>query len=302
MSLNLDKCELLPLYPCKDVEIMSLPVKSEVKYLGIKLIKDAKLREEKHFHEKLEIMKKPLNHWLIRDLSILGRNILSKAEDISKLVYPCQSLYVTSQNIKKTNSIIYNFIWKNETHYIKKSHLVKDTNKGGLKTLDIESMVGMFRVNWIKAFLSQTESIWFHIPRNIFKRVGGFEFLLQCDFEITKLPLKLSKCHEQVLRYWKMIFTHNFSPHGSTLWNNRAMTSNRKTLYNQKWCDKKIMFVADMLDEHGSILQLNSFNETCNMQCSYREYSNICKAIPVPLIQLIKNTISFQCTDNLTRY
>lgn len=46
-NLNLNKFELLPLYPCNDNHIMSIPVKSEVKYLGMNLIKDVKQKEEK---------------------------------------------------------------------------------------------------------------------------------------------------------------------------------------------------------------------------------------------------------------
>lgn len=82
--------------------------------------------EEKNMNEKIESMKTTLNHWLMRDLSIFGRNLLSKSEGISKLIYPCYSMYVSQNNIKKANSIIYNFIWRNKTHYIKKSQLVKD--------------------------------------------------------------------------------------------------------------------------------------------------------------------------------
>lgn len=118
---------------------------------------------------------------------------------ISKLVYPCQSLFIAPQNIKKANSIVYNFIWRNKTHYIKKAQLVKTVNKGGLNTIDFESMIGMFRINWIKACLAQSQSIWFHIPKNIFKKVGGIDFLLKCDYEITKLPVKLSEFHKQIL-------------------------------------------------------------------------------------------------------
>ena len=103
-----------------------------------------------------------------KDLTILGRNILSKSEGISKLIYPSYSLYISSQNIRKANTIIYQFIWRNKTHYIKKSQLVKDYNKGGLKTIDFESMVGVFRVNWVKAFLDKPDSLWYHIPKNIF--------------------------------------------------------------------------------------------------------------------------------------
>lgn len=97
-------------------------------------------------------MKKFLNLWLMRDLSILGRILLTKAEGISKLIYPCQSLYVSPRLIKKVNSVIFNFIWKYKTHYIKRSLMVKDYKNGGLKAAEFESMIGVLKLKWIKAF------------------------------------------------------------------------------------------------------------------------------------------------------
>lgn len=94
LRLNMKKCELLALYDCIDTELMSIPVKKEVKYLGVKMVKDEKEREEINMKEKIDQIQVSLNHWLRRDLSIFGRNLLSKAEGISKLIYPCQSLYI----------------------------------------------------------------------------------------------------------------------------------------------------------------------------------------------------------------
>lgn len=200
-------------------------------------------------------------------------------------------MYVPPYTIKKVNSIIYNFIWRNKTHYVKKSQLVKERNKGGLKTLDFEAMVGVFKINWVKACLTKSECIWFHIPKNIFKKVGGLEFLLKCDFEITKLPIKLSEFHRQVLHCWKMIFSHNFAPHCSTLWNNRTITINRKALLRKNWFEKDIVFVADLMDENSQLLEYNTFKDKYKLQCSYREYDRTCRAITLPLMQMIQNSL-----------
>lgn len=62
LQLNIKKCELLPLYECADTEIATIPVKKEVKYLGVKLIKDVKQREELNMKEKIDQMQKSLNH------------------------------------------------------------------------------------------------------------------------------------------------------------------------------------------------------------------------------------------------
>ena len=116
--------------------------------------------------------------------------------------------------------------------------------------------------------------------------------MLKCDFETTNLPVKLSEFHKQVLYYWKMIFSHNFTPHGSTLWNNRTITINRKTIFKQDWFNKKVIFVKDLMDDHGNFLHFNTFKDKFDVQCSYREFSRTCKAIPLALIQLIQNTLS----------
>lgn len=133
-------------------------------------------------------MKKSLNHWLTRDLTIFGRNILSKAECISKLIYPCNSLYISSKNINNAN----------------------------------------------------TNSTWFHIPWSLFKKIDGLDLILKCDFEVNKIPVKLSSLHKQILHFWKMIFTHNFSPHNSTLWNNRVKTLNRNQFSGRTGLTEKL--------------------------------------------------------------
>ncbi len=48
-------------------------------------------------------------------------------------------------------------------------------------------------MNWLKTFFACSNSMWFHIPRAIFGKLGGMDFLLRCDFNINKIPLALSK-------------------------------------------------------------------------------------------------------------
>lgn len=92
LCLNLKKCEILSLHPCAETNVGSVLVKTELKYLGLVMSKDRNKRKQLNIEEKIESMKKSVNHWLTRDLSILGRILLTKAEGLSKLVYPCQSL------------------------------------------------------------------------------------------------------------------------------------------------------------------------------------------------------------------
>lgn len=107
LSLNIKKCELLPIHTNSDSSIASIRVESEVKYLGLTISKNLIRREDTNISNCIEDLKKSLSHWLTRDLTIFGRTTLSKGEGISKLIYPCHSLYISSKNINKANSVIF---------------------------------------------------------------------------------------------------------------------------------------------------------------------------------------------------
>uniref|UniRef100_A0A3P9JF49 Reverse transcriptase domain-containing protein n=1 Tax=Oryzias latipes TaxID=8090 RepID=A0A3P9JF49_ORYLA len=291
LKLNISKCEILPVHSCQHQTIEAIRVVHEVKYLGVLLSKNTLRREEVNITNRLFDMKKSLSRWLTRDLTVFGRNLLTKAEGVSKIIYPCYSLYISPPNIRKVNSIIFQFIWKNKTHYIKRSQLVKSYDNGGINALDFEAMVGTFRINFLKALLVDSDSMWFHIPRSIFKHLGGIDFLLKCDFEVNKIPFILSNFHKQVLQFWKMIFNHNFTPHGSTLWNNRTVIVGRKSLFKQDWFDRNILFVTDLTDSDGNLLTFSSFIDKYSLTCSLKEFKKVCRAIPAALIHLIKNTV-----------
>ncbi len=61
---------------------------------------------------------------------------------------------------------------KNKTHYIKRPQLAKEYDKGGIKALEFEPVVWTFKIKWLKAYLSQPNSMWFHIPRSLFETMG----------------------------------------------------------------------------------------------------------------------------------
>ncbi len=101
--------------------------------------------------------------------------------------------------------------------------------------LDYVDMINTFKINWIKKCVIDPDSIcFFLIPHNIFKKVGGLDFLLTCNFLTSKLPIQLSKFHEQALLAWKLCFVHNCSPHRMKIWNKELITVNGKGLIFEK--------------------------------------------------------------------
>ncbi len=67
LLLNINKCELLPIKKCAASSICNIPIKENVTYLGIKIIKDSKLRCQENFNPIMEKTKKK-NLWLLRSV------------------------------------------------------------------------------------------------------------------------------------------------------------------------------------------------------------------------------------------
>lgn len=122
LQLNIRKCEILSLFDTDDEHFYNIPVKKTVKYLGIDVTKDMLTRQQLNFLPRLKKTKNIMNMWLQRDLSIFGRILFTKAEGISRLVYPALSLYVQDSTAKEINTVLSNFAWKNRHHYLKKRY------------------------------------------------------------------------------------------------------------------------------------------------------------------------------------
>lgn len=124
LYLNVNKCELMAVKDSASHSISNIPVKDTVTYLGISIVKDQKTRSSLNFTPIIEKTRKRFNLWLLRDLSLRGRTLISKAEGISRLTYAALSLHIDNKTIKCKDQMLFNFLWKNKTHYIKKNLLL----------------------------------------------------------------------------------------------------------------------------------------------------------------------------------
>uniref|UniRef100_A0A8C6SMB2 Reverse transcriptase domain-containing protein n=1 Tax=Neogobius melanostomus TaxID=47308 RepID=A0A8C6SMB2_9GOBI len=299
LKLNVSKCELIPIHSCEDLFLETIPVKQSVKYLGIQITKNKATRQQLNVHHRIVKTQSIFNLWLQRDLTLYGRVLLSKAEGLSRFVYPLLSLYVDERISKEINTLFLNFIWKNKPHKLKKAVLSNAKAEGGLEILEFSDTVNTFRINWLKRCLANSKSIWYFIPNYIFDSLGGLSFLLTCNYAPTKLPVSLANFHQQCLLAWKLCFNHNFSPHKYSLWNNEHITIRNRSLFFPKWFQKNINKIVSLLDEHGSFLPYEQFMVKYEFPIPFREYNSVIKAIPPELLHLIRCHLSFYNINNI---
>ena len=124
LKMNLSKSVLLPIKESDLSDLNGIPVKNTVTYLGVVIHKNEKDRCSLNFNPITQQIARRFNMWLMRDLSLSGRVLLSKAEGISRSVYMSLSLEMPPAIYKKLDKTVFNFIWKNRCHYLKKQTLM----------------------------------------------------------------------------------------------------------------------------------------------------------------------------------
>lgn len=90
--------------------IHDIPVKNEVKYLGVNISRSLIDREITNIETVMQRNQKILNSLLQRNISVFGRLLLTKMEGISRLIYPEYSLAVPDECFKKIIKIHDHFI------------------------------------------------------------------------------------------------------------------------------------------------------------------------------------------------
>lgn len=212
--------------------------------------------------------------WLHRDLSLKGRTLLSKAEGLSCLAYSATSLYVDAQTSKTVDQCLFNFLWKNKKHYIRKSVVMNSYEKGGLNFISFSTLNYTFKINWIKQHLKNPTSLWNFIPIFLIYKLGILNFLLLCNYNPDKIPSKLSHFHKQCLLSWSLIYKHNFPPHNYIILHNRDLLYKNKTIYFDNWVK-------------NNIIKILKYEEFCHIIKSQLQQENMLLFLELSLLGLL---------------
>ena len=133
--------------------------------------------------------------WKWRNLSILGKIQIIKTFAIPKLMFRASVISIPNELVKEVNSIFYNFIW-NGKDKVKRRALISDIDKGGLKMLDIESMISTRLVICLKKFLEDYPSTWKLFLNSCTLSVGG-SLIRHCNFDTAKLKTQFPKYYKE---------------------------------------------------------------------------------------------------------
>ena len=158
LKVNYEKTEALWIGSYKDRAFTipsSKPVtwtEGKVYALGVQFSTSEINESSINFCEK---MRKILSSWSAKKLTLLGKIAVLKSLVVSQIVYVLSSLPTPQGVIKEINSLSYEFLWGNKSDKIKRTEMINDYNKGGLKMIDLQSFNQSLKIKWIKGYLDE---------------------------------------------------------------------------------------------------------------------------------------------------
>ena len=228
-----------------------------IKILGI-YFGNVRQRDNLNFRETLKGIKKSVNLWKWRCLSLLGRiQIVNyKTFAIPKFMFRASVIPTSKELIKEVNSVLYSFIWKGKDK-VKRHALISDVEMGGLKMLDIDSMISAKRITCLKKFLEDYQSTWKTILDKLLSPVGG-RFVLHCNFHTSKLKISLPDYYKECFDAWSDLNGKTPTCYreiiNELIWNNRFLCHDKKSMYRRDIVNLGFIKIGDLIMEDNSFL------------------------------------------------
>ena len=255
--------------------------KEPIKALGIFYTYDQKLLQEKNFLENLDKIKKLLNIWHSRGLSLYGKVTVIKSLVVPKFVYVSSLMPTPKEIISELNRLLYKFLW-NGTDKVTRLSTINDYDKGGLQMIDLDCTIKSLRLAWLKRIFSAHDGTWKTYLRYILERYGGL-FLFNCNFEIKDYSLD-SQFYAELLQWWSE-FRENF---GKTkdwrniIWNNKDIRINNTPVFYKNYFDSGIVFVNDLLFSLNNIDSFKVINNKVN-KTNFLVWAGLRHSVPTSL-------------------
>ena len=135
--------------------------------------------------------------------------------------------------MNKLNQLLFKFLW-NGVDKVTRVSVINDYEKGGLKMIDLESMVKSLRLAWLKRLFNDSNATWKTYLLHLLKPVGG-KFFLNCNYEVSDYTIS-SQFYQELLLWWSE-FRESFASESDCkiiVWNNKEIRIDNKPVYYKK--------------------------------------------------------------------
>jgi len=290
LIINADKTEILLLGGAK---IETIPtkyhtlVKNCVKLLGVEIHSELEQTVKVNYKTAMDCMKKSIDHWSKRHMSLAGKIAVIKTMVTSKVVYIMSLLPSPPLEYWETlNSMLFSFLNNGGSDKIRRKSVIGEYADGGFNMIDIVSQNQAIKANWLFKVASY-KGAWVDTIKDIYDNID-LKYLLRCNLKTKDIPFAPKQCKHWLenLKIWcKLNYREDITNWADivnqSLWLNSHILVNNKPLWNAYWYEKGIRWLGDLLNENtGHLLTHTEFDNKFQVNSTFIEYWGIIKAIP----------------------
>ena len=264
---------------------MPFDVVEDLMLLGVKIGRkcDAETRYRWNFEERLNKCKQICSSWANRNLSIKGKVVVINSLLVPLLLYPASISFTPNRVYAEFKNIICTFIWSSSVNRIAYATMCRKTKDGGMGLLDLEQMIHVSKVNWVKRLCINDYDSWTFYPRAIF----GAEDSLYTVFVTKNRALGkgiVNAFYRDVWFAWNKFYNRvpvsDKEIQNESLWKNERVLIRKKVVHWKGWQRAGIIKVADLISERGEFMDSDMIEETYGIKCNFLEVMQIRNAIP----------------------
>ena len=147
---------------------------------------DPKLLKEKNFIDRLDGIKKRINIWSSRGLSVYGKVTIIKSFLIPKFVYVCSVLPTPNELVKQLNQLLFKFLWNSTDKVTRVSAINEYEESGLLKMINLDCVIESLRLAWLKWIFEGQNGMWKTCLQHWLEPMGGFFSLNLTTYGLTE--------------------------------------------------------------------------------------------------------------------
>lgn len=261
---------------------------NNISVLGVTLSDDENENYTINFQKRIQSIETLTRIWAQRRLSLKGKITIINALLLPKLLYPATNLCVPNRVYGEVDKLLFNFLWDNKPAKVKRSTIIRQISKGGLKMPEFSTKVKSWKCLWVKrADLSLNNSVWMTIIDAFLPKETPFQLLLKCRLNSENIANlnNLPAFYKEILKAWADI--KNCSPVDTykdvlseSIWLNKFVTIEAKSVLWKRWLNRGIKFIQDLLNDQNSFRTPAQFYSDFNLHTNFLEVLQIKQAMP----------------------
>jgi hypothetical protein len=241
-------------------------------------------------------MKKKLNFWKMRDLTLYGEVLLIKSYGLSQLLYVSSVLKVPIDVIAEAEEILYDFLWGGKGFKVKKNVIIQSHENGGHKMIDLKEMLNSQKIKWVVKSFSDEKLLW----KKTMKTILG----------VDDLPLffkhggQIKKCgsdfYSEMIKIWKNVLKNNVNTTNEILsqsiWYNDHIKVNKQPIFYRKLYNNGIKFISQIVNLQGDFKTFTELQNEFQLDNCFFEYLSIIESIPKEWKKVLKENRAINFT------